>query len=219
MKQGRAPRVVLASAPIEVAQIFREKIFDRIPSVILTSATLSVGGPHGFDFFKDRYGFPVEHGDDPDSGGRGSCRAVDAAGSAGASPSRPGQSSAAIQLGSPFDYRRQAELHLFRQMPDPTADTMAFEEACCTKIQEYVLKSQGQAFVLFTSYSFLRRAAESNLFEILKSQLALKRAKSPAVRDIAQLLSLTTRPSWGAFGHLETASGCGCRHSPTGCRG
>lgn len=66
---------------------------------------------------------------------------------------------------------------------------------------------------------FLRRAAESNLFEILKSQLALKRAKSPAVRDIAQLLSLTTRPSWGAFGHLETASGCGCRHSPTGCRG
>jgi putative membrane protein len=34
---------------------------------------------------------------------------------------------------------------------------------------------------------FLRRVAESNLFEIRKSQLALKRAKSPAVRDIAQL--------------------------------
>ena len=36
-----------------------------------------------------------------------------------ASVSRPRQT---CQLGSPFDYRRQAELHLFRRMPDPTAD-------------------------------------------------------------------------------------------------
>src|SRR5439155_17524719 len=56
-KPERDDRVELASAPIEVAEIFREKIFGRIPSVILTSATLSVGGSNGFDFFKDRYGF------------------------------------------------------------------------------------------------------------------------------------------------------------------
>ena len=123
----RGDRLQLASAPIEVASIFREKIFDRIPSVVMTSATLSVGGSHGFDFFKERYGFPADH--------------------------------AAVQLGSPFDYRRQAELHLFRQMPDPTADGKAFEDACLGKIQEYVLRSQGRAFVLFTSNQMMQRAA------------------------------------------------------------
>jgi ATP-dependent DNA helicase DinG len=123
----RGDRLQLASAPIEVAQIFREKIFERIPSVILTSATLSIGGRNGFDFFKERYGFPSEH--------------------------------PAIQLGSPFDYRRQVELHLFRNMPDPTGDTRAFEEACCTKIQEFVLRTKGRAFVLFTSNQTMQRTA------------------------------------------------------------
>ncbi|MBI1831292.1 MAG: helicase [Planctomycetes bacterium] len=123
----RGDRLQLASAPIEIADIFKKTIFERIPSVILTSATLSVGGSHGFDFFQKRYGFPTEH--------------------------------ATLQLGSPFDYRRQAELHLFRAMPDPTTDTRAFEEACCAKIQDYVLRSQGRAFVLFTSNQTMQRTA------------------------------------------------------------
>jgi ATP-dependent DNA helicase DinG len=123
----RGDRLQLASAPIEVGPILREKIFDRIPSAILTSATLGVGGSAPFDFFKKRLGFPTE--------------------------------SPAIQLGSPFDYRRQAELHLFREMPDPTADPRAFEDACIGKIQEYVRRTQGRAFVLFTSNQTLQRAA------------------------------------------------------------
>jgi ATP-dependent DNA helicase DinG len=137
----RGARLQLASAPIEVSAIFREKIFGRIPSVILTSATLSVGGNHGFDFFKERYGFPADVSPLP-TGGEGQ-----------------GVRGTAVQLGSPFDYRRQAELHLFRQMPDPTADARAFEEACCTKIQEYVLRTHGRAFVLFTSNQTMERTA------------------------------------------------------------
>jgi ATP-dependent DNA helicase DinG len=123
----RDDRVELASAPIEVGAILREQLFDRVPSVILTSATLSVGGAHGFDYFKERLGFPDHE---------------------------------AFQLGSPFDYRRQAELHLFRQMPDPTADARAFEEACRRKIEEYVLRTDGRAFVLFTSNQTMQRTAE-----------------------------------------------------------
>ena len=123
----RGDRLQLASAPIEVADIFRAQIFDRIPSVILTSATLSIGGRHGFEFFKERYGFAAED--------------------------------AAVQLGSPFDFRRQAELHLFREMPDPTTNARAFEDACIEKIQEYVLRSKGRAFVLFTSNQTLQRTA------------------------------------------------------------
>jgi ATP-dependent DNA helicase DinG len=122
----RDDRVELASAPIEVGAILREQLFDRIPSVILTSATLSVGGADGFDYFKERLGFPDHE---------------------------------AFQLGSPFDYARQAELHLFRLMPDPTADAKGFEDACRRKIEEYVLRTNGRAFVLFTSNQTMQRTA------------------------------------------------------------
>jgi ATP-dependent DNA helicase DinG len=44
-------------------------------------------------------------------------------------------------------------------MPDPTTEGRAFEEACLRKIQEYVLRTQGRAFVLFTSNQTLQRSA------------------------------------------------------------
>jgi ATP-dependent DNA helicase DinG len=120
-------RVTLASAPIEVGPLLREKLFERLPSVILTSATLSVGGTSGFDYFKDRLGFPKEH--------------------------------PAIQLGSPFNFAEQAELHLYRRMPDP-AQSRDFEEACLAKIQDLVQRTRGRAFVLFTSAQTMQRAAD-----------------------------------------------------------
>jgi ATP-dependent DNA helicase DinG len=118
-------RVALASAPIEVGPILREKLFKRIPTVILTSATLSTGGDDGFAHVEQRLGFPSDHGK--------------------------------LQLGSPFDYRRQTELHLFRQMPEPS--TPEFEAACFDKIRAYVERTQGRAFVLFTSNQAMQRAA------------------------------------------------------------
>jgi ATP-dependent DNA helicase DinG len=63
------------------------------------------------------------------------------------------------QLGSPFDFREQAELHLFRRMPDPSAQPAVFEAAVIEKIPEYVARTQGRAFVLFTSYQFMQKAA------------------------------------------------------------
>ncbi|MGL6076273.1 MAG: ATP-dependent DNA helicase [Fimbriiglobus sp.] len=64
------------------------------------------------------------------------------------------------QLGSPFDYENQVELHLFRNMPDPSQQAAAYEEAVLKKLPEYLDKTEGRAFVLFTSYAFLKRAAE-----------------------------------------------------------
>jgi ATP-dependent DNA helicase DinG len=64
-----------------------------------------------------------------------------------------------LQLGSPFNYREQAELYLFRQMPDPSSDPAGYEEAVLEKIPEYVDRSRGRAFVLFTSYAFMQKAA------------------------------------------------------------
>jgi ATP-dependent DNA helicase DinG len=65
-----------------------------------------------------------------------------------------------LPLGSPFNYQEQVELHLFRKMPDPSALHAAFEDACLEKIQEYVERSQGRAFVLFTSYQAMEKATQ-----------------------------------------------------------
>src|SRR5262249_31986055 len=51
------------------------------------------------------------------------------------------------------------ELHLFRKMPDPSSDPVGFEEAVLEKLPECIDRSKGRAFVLFTSYSFLQKAA------------------------------------------------------------
>ena len=83
VSEGRKQRVCLASAPIDLGPTLRRMLFDRVPTVILTSATLSVGGERGFEHIAHRLGFP----DHP-----------------------------AIQLGSPFNYREQVELHL-RECP------------------------------------------------------------------------------------------------------
>lgn len=127
VKPGRVPRVALASAPIEVGPALKEQLYDKVPSVILASATLSAGGEAGFKLFQKRLG-------------------LDGAKTA--------------QLGSPFDFQKQAELHLFRNMPDPSAQSAKYEDEVLKKIPEFVARTKGRAFVLFTSYGFLNRAAQ-----------------------------------------------------------
>jgi ATP-dependent DNA helicase DinG len=122
----RNQRVLLASAPVEVGRALHEQLYSRVPTVVLTSATLSVGGRSRFDYFRHRLGL---------------------------------SEGSAVQLGSPFNYHEQVELHLFRRMPDPGALPDAFEEAALLKIQEYVARTRGRAFVLFTSYQVMQRAA------------------------------------------------------------
>jgi ATP-dependent DNA helicase DinG len=51
-RRGRG--VFLAATPIDVSEILREKLFDQFDTVILTSATLAVGGK--FDYLKQRLG-------------------------------------------------------------------------------------------------------------------------------------------------------------------
>lgn len=52
----RKRRIELAAAPVNVGPLLRELLFDEVPSVILTSATLAVGSGGSFDFFKSRVG-------------------------------------------------------------------------------------------------------------------------------------------------------------------
>jgi ATP-dependent DNA helicase DinG len=63
-----------------------------------------------------------------------------------------------VCLGSPFDYQRQAQIVLLDGMPDPTADATAYERKTIDMIRRYVARSDGRAFVLFTSYEMMKRA-------------------------------------------------------------
>lgn len=68
-------------------------------------------------------------------------------------------SGGSLQVGSPFDYRRQAKLVLVKDLPDPSAARREFERQLPTQIRHYVAQTNGHAFVLFTSYDLLKRCA------------------------------------------------------------
>jgi ATP-dependent DNA helicase DinG len=61
---------------------------------------------------------------------------------------------AELRVASEFDYATQALLYLPRRMPPPK--TPAFAEAAAREVVEILKRSNGRAFVLFTSYAVLR---------------------------------------------------------------
>ncbi|MBK8271052.1 MAG: DEAD/DEAH box helicase family protein [Planctomycetes bacterium] len=63
-----------------------------------------------------------------------------------------------LHLDSPYNYREKVTLHVETNMPEPTSPK--FIAAVCEKIEEYLLQTEGRAFVLFTSYSQIREAEE-----------------------------------------------------------
>lgn len=123
--EGREGRTTLHAAPLKVDQLLRELLFERVKSVVLTSATMSTGGEDGFAYLRGRLGI---------------------------------DETAELLVDSPFDYARQATLHIETHLPEPNED--GFVDKACEKIMEYLRQTGGRAFVLFTSYDALNRAAE-----------------------------------------------------------
>jgi ATP-dependent DNA helicase DinG len=66
---------------------------------------------------------------------------------------------ATLRFGSPFDYRRQVRLILVEGIPDPGEDREGYEAALIRLIPRYLERTDGGAFVLFTSYELLNRVA------------------------------------------------------------
>lgn len=64
-----------------------------------------------------------------------------------------------VRVGSPFDYRKQSKVIVVRDLPDPSRERDAFERELPDQIKRFVRHSNGRAFVLFTSYSLLKRCA------------------------------------------------------------
>ncbi|MHC4645959.1 MAG: ATP-dependent DNA helicase [Planctomycetota bacterium] len=64
----------------------------------------------------------------------------------------------AVKLGSPFDYRKQVTVYIEKDLPEPNKPS--FIEAAQAALKKYILKTEGRAFVLFTSYAMLEELAE-----------------------------------------------------------
>lgn len=63
-----------------------------------------------------------------------------------------------LKLGSPFDYENNVTMYVESRMPNPNEP--AFHDMAVEVVKKYLLMSEGRAFVLFTSYSMLRKMAE-----------------------------------------------------------
>ena len=65
----------------------------------------------------------------------------------------------AVKIGSPFDYATQMAIYVIKSMPDPRDDD--FEKMLIHWIERVLIKTEGKAFVLFTSHRLLRSVAEA----------------------------------------------------------
>ena len=64
-----------------------------------------------------------------------------------------------LRLGSPFNFREQAAVHVPKGLPDPSDQPKEYECAAIEGIKYYLEMTHGKAFVLFTSYRMLDAAA------------------------------------------------------------
>src|SRR5207237_7237237 len=62
-----------------------------------------------------------------------------------------------LQLGSPFDFQKQMKLFIVKKMPDPRDS--AYQKELERWIGHFVEKTDGRAFVLFTSYRDMQQLA------------------------------------------------------------
>lgn len=64
----------------------------------------------------------------------------------------------AVSIGSPFDFKRQMKIRIWKSMPEP--NTPPYGKALVEAIRAAVEGSEGKAFVLFTSYRTMKDAAD-----------------------------------------------------------
>src|SRR5215211_8125495 len=164
-RSGRELRV----APLSVSVLMRDHIFaDR--TAVLTSATLRLGGE--FTTIATSVGLRTDERTEAVQG--------DIAADTASNKRQPWR---AIDVGSPFDYRRQGILYLARSLPPPGRDGLS--KSYLEEIAELVWAAGGRTLGLFSS----RRAAEAAAVHVRKQLPKL----TILCQGDAQLSELTRR--------------------------
>jgi ATP-dependent DNA helicase DinG len=173
---GRAAYV----APLNVSGLLRSQVFAETPTV-LTSATLTLGG---------------EFEPAAAAVGLGKADRVD-----GEEEPRDEFSWRGLDVGSPFDYRRQGILYVARRLPPPGRDGMS--EATLAEIAQLMWAADGRTLGLFASRRAAEQAAEHCRRELPHLTILCQ--------GDAQLSELTARftanPSASLFGTLSLWQG------------
>ena len=125
----RGQEVSLSAVPLDLAPVLREMLFDRLKTVVLTSATLAAGGDFGF--IQARLGLSGE--DTPVT--------------------------VQEVFASPFDYPSQCVFGIPNDLPEPRDDEPGHTAAVAQVVTDLAYASDGGMFVLFTSHAALQRAA------------------------------------------------------------
>ncbi len=171
-RRGRVLRV----APLSVAGLLREALFGT-RTVLLTSATLAVGG--SFDLAVRSFGLSVDGNLETQAPLRteapsGLVDVVDDADGARDEPGTGGDAAAveakslrwrAMDVGSPFDYPRQAILYVARHLPPPGRDGLSAQ--ALDELADLIESAGGRTLGLFSS----RRVAEQTA-DALRPRLA-----------------------------------------------
>ena len=142
--RGRGgPKVTLACSPVEVAPILKEHLFGDDCSVIMTSATLTTR--------------EIEEGESDEHAETAFAHILGRLGAEG---------SKTLQLGSPFDYAKQVKVFVDVTVPNPgrgrynEPGAESFEDAIVSRVRDQVIKTDGGAFVLFTSFKLLYQTSD-----------------------------------------------------------
>ncbi len=131
-KKGEMRAGQLRAIPLDSSELIREHLLSSVKTAVFTSATLSVG--KDFRYFKHALGL-----DGPDEAPR----------------------VVTLQVGSPFDFKKQVTILLPRGMPHPRREEARYQEEVIRYVRASIKDSHGKAFVLFTSFKMLRQVAEA----------------------------------------------------------
>jgi ATP-dependent DNA helicase DinG len=171
----RGRGVFLRASPIDVSDIIRQMLLDRMTTTVLTSATLTVDGR--FDYIRGRLGIRRAH---------------------------------EARLASEFDYTRQAILYLPAKMPDPRSPQFVVEAG--REVVDILKRTDGRAFVLFTSYANLRQvhqlAAAELPFPILVQGSAPRSALLRDFKATPNAVLFATSSFWQGVDVVGEALSC-----------
>lgn len=161
---------VLSSSPVDVSTIFRENVFERIPAIVLTSATLATGEDteQPFAYLRSRLGLTER-----------------------------GLSVSERLIPSPFDFPENALFYTPRDLPAPNSPE--FLSAALERIQQLVQLTGGGAFVLTTSNRSLRsfgEALKKRMSGVMLQGEAPKRALIERFRDAGDGVLVATQSFW-----------------------
>src|SRR5437879_670778 len=95
-----------------------------------------------------------------------------------------------LQLGSPFDFQKQMKMFVVKKMPDPRDAT--YQKELERWIAHFVEKTEGRAFVLFTSYRDMQQLASAmeKFFVERKMNLLVQGGGAPRSKLLEQFKTI-----------------------------